>query len=94
MISGSGDGLIRLWDTASGKERRRLAGHTGRLLSLALSRDGKTLASGSADATTTLWSVADGRRLRVLKKEYGYVQSLAFSPDGQWLASAIDYPLL
>src|SRR5947209_2001536 len=63
LISGSGDGLIRLWDPATGTERRRLAGHKRGLLSLgpslALSRDGKTLASGGgADHTIRLWDVA------------------------------------
>jgi WD40 repeat protein len=95
LISGSGDGLVRLWDVASGKERRRLRGHRGRVLCLALSPDGKTLASGSDDSTIGLWAVADGRPLRLLKGSHGWVwvRALAFSPDGQWLASADDNPL-
>src|SRR5689334_8050281 len=51
LIAASGDRLIRLWDPATGEDRRRLAGHTAAALSLALAPDGKRLASGGADLT-------------------------------------------
>ena len=48
-----------LWirDTSSGKVRRRLEGHTNFVYGLAVSPDGKTLASASADGTTLLWDL-------------------------------------
>jgi WD domain, G-beta repeat len=39
----------------------------GSVYSVALSRDGTTLASGSADNAVTLWNVAKGRQIRVLR---------------------------
>ena len=87
LISGSGDRLIRLWDPATGKERRRLQGHTGAVLSLALAPDGKRLASGSADCTVRIWNLAIGKETRLIRGHYRDVTALTFSPDGTQLAS-------
>jgi hypothetical protein len=55
---GSEDGAsITFWETATGRVRRRLAGHLGRVTALAFTRDGRTLLSGSADTTALVWDV-------------------------------------
>ena len=50
--------VICLWDAATGKERGRLEGHRDWVNALALTRDGKTLASASQDRTVRLWNLA------------------------------------
>src|SRR5204862_14836 len=77
---------VRLWEVATGRERHRLEGHRGVVLAVALSPDGKTLASASKDIR--LWDVAGGRLLRRLQGGQRWVNGLAFSPDGKTLASA------
>ncbi len=64
-----------------------LKGHKGNVLSVALSPDGKTVASGSKDKTIKLWEVSSGDLLQTLRAHRGTVQALAFSPDGTFLAS-------
>ena len=54
---GNTGGSIRIFDAASGKPIRTFKGHTGQVLSLAYSPDGKTLVSGSGDTTALLWDV-------------------------------------
>src|SRR6266545_4858361 len=46
------------------QERDTWRGHTSRITCLALSPDGKTLASASADGTVKIWDVKTGKRLK------------------------------
>jgi WD40 repeat protein len=58
---------------------------TGRITSLAVSPDGKTLATG--DQLVALWDVATGRELARWDAHGIQVTALAFSPDGGMLVS-------
>lgn len=78
---------VRVWDVASGRELRTLAGHTKTVSSAAFSPDGQLLASGARDNTVRLWEVMSGREVRTLKGHTDWVTSVAFSPDGRLLAS-------
>lgn len=57
LASSCWDNIIRIWDTRTGAETARLAGHMDSVRSLAALADGR-LASGSDDATIRLWDVA------------------------------------
>lgn len=57
------------------------------IFSLALSPDGKLLATGDIDGQIHLWQMADGKNLLTFKGHEGVVWTVAFSPDGQTLAS-------
>src|SRR4051794_20186665 len=61
LASVSGDGTLRLWETASGKERQRFLGHKGEIRGLAFAPDGKSLLTGGADGTARLWDVKTGK---------------------------------
>jgi len=66
---------------------RTLIGHSNRVLSVAISADGQTLASGSADQTIKLWNLRTGELLHTLTEHSCWVASVAISADGQTLAS-------
>lgn len=102
LISGSLDGTIRLLNVDDnekkslvglfqtgplGKKRPTLKGHTDQILTIALSPDGKTVASGSADKTIRLWDTNTLKLKFTLAGHTEDIQALAFTPDGLTLAS-------
>ncbi|KAB8317041.1 NACHT domain-containing protein, partial [Tolypothrix campylonemoides VB511288] len=90
LATGDYNGVVRLWEAASGRELLTCKRHTHKVNSVTFSPDGKTLASGSDDQTVRLWDINTGECLNTL---YGYssrVYSVAFGPDGKTLASGSD----
>ncbi len=69
-------------------DRLLQAGHTGSIQALALSSDGKWLASGGYDKTVVIWNVTSGEEQHKLTGHTAPITELAFSPDGTRLASA------
>jgi WD40 repeat protein len=97
LASAGGDGLVRVWDVASGKELRRLAGHeqTGPYCAV-FSPDNKLLASGDF-SHVHLWDVATGRKIRAMdgfagvkdRKNSSSILDLAFLEGGNVLAASV-----
>jgi RNA polymerase sigma factor (sigma-70 family) len=90
LASGGQDGVIHLWNPATGEEVRHLAGHPGGTLALAFAPDGRRLVSGGQDWVVRVWDVATGEELRQLPGSLHVVPAVAFSPDGQVIASGSD----
>lgn len=58
LLAASGDEVtIRIWNYATANNTQNLTGHGATVHTLAISRDGKLLASGSADGVVMLWEV-------------------------------------
>jgi RNA polymerase sigma factor (sigma-70 family) len=52
------ESLVHLWDVLTGKKIAALAGHRGKVTSLAFAPNGRRLASASTDTTILVWDVA------------------------------------
>jgi WD40 repeat protein len=85
VLSGSADRTIRGWN-ADG-QLFALRGHRGRVSGLAVSRDGKRLAS-AGDGEVLLWGLAEAQDARVLRDHTNEVSAVAFEPGGPRFATA------
>jgi serine/threonine protein kinase/WD40 repeat protein len=86
----SGNDKVRVMDLATGQERWERKATDDYILALALSPDGKTLASGEGYSASVirLWDVTSGRELGRLEGHRAGIHQLIFWPDGKTLASA------
>jgi len=71
------DGIIELWEVSTGREVRRLKGHSGAVESMAFSVDGRILTSGGHDGVIRLWDTTTGRE----------VGKLISGDPGNWLVT-------
>lgn len=86
--------FIRRWDTETGKELLKYEpAHSNSLMAIAVSPDGKLLASADGEGHNYLWELKSGKLLHRLvarqtpdHESLRVVCSLAFSPDGKRLA--------
>jgi WD40 repeat protein len=88
---------VTLYAARTGKELRRILATTrGEIQPLALSSDGKVLATAgggyrNGPGPIVIWDVASGRELHRLKGHATAVDGLAFSADGRLLSSTVDW---
>jgi WD40 repeat protein len=79
---GDGKGLIHYWDVATRKLLRVFPANKGGVLCMALSSDGKVLATGGYDRTVRLWNAETTAELGSLPTESDTVNHLDLSADG------------
>ncbi len=86
LVASGANGAIHIWDLTSGKERFTLQPGVY-IMSLALSADGRWLASVSRDTANKnpvqLWDTATGKVVRTLEPAH----QVFFAPDGKTLAT-------
>src|SRR5438132_129066 len=70
--AGSSWQACRVTEAASGRLIATLAGHSGLIRAVALTLDGRLLASGSTDGTLRFWDVSSNTLLRTLRGDRRY----------------------
>lgn len=88
LASAGDDFDVILWGP-EGHLERRLEGHAGKVMALAVSPDGQTLASASWDGSVGLWPLAGGAP-RFLKGHDAGVNDVLFLADGRLLSASVD----
>jgi WD40 repeat protein len=90
LISGSFDGTIKFWNLQTRDKPRTFKASLG-VKAIAISRDGRVLASTNWDGNIRLWQIDTGEVLHTLEGHSFSVGCFTFSPDGRILASAGSY---
>ncbi len=80
------DSAVRVWDVETGKEIRRLEGHKGRVLCVAVSPDGRQVLTGG-DTSLILWDASNGKIIRRIEGHIGMLACVSFLPDGKHAVS-------
>jgi WD40 repeat protein len=78
---------VRLWDVATRRERRRIAGPRGEnqaVYGVAFAPDGGAVAA-ACGRDVRLWDAATGEQKWLAPQTGGHVARLLFAPDGRWL---------
>lgn len=92
-LGGSGK-VVKIYGTADGKLRARLAKHTDWITAVAFSPDGAKLATADRAGAIQLWDPASGALLLTLAEHKAAVRALAWRSDGRMLASGGEDGLL
>ena len=89
LASGGGDNdtTIRLWQPETGKQVGMAQAHQTAVRAIAITPDGKWLASCSDDTTVNIWSLKTNKFRRAFRENMSNVLSLAVTPDSQTLIS-------
>jgi WD40 repeat protein len=83
------DDTIHVIDLSTGEERWKAQAADELVKALAMSPDGKIIASGAgfAESAIRIWDMATGREITRLQDHRAWIGALAFWPDGKTLAS-------
>ena len=75
--------VIDIWNAQTRTLCKTMKGHTGPVLSIAYSHDGRYIASGSVDHTVRLWNAETGACVAVLEGHSNIAGTVAFGSDGE-----------
>merc|ERR1719345_413762 len=89
-MTSSGDLSCALWDYNKNQLIRQFKGHTGDVMSLALSDDCRTMVTGACDAKAKLWDIASGKCVQTFTGHSSDVNAVAMFPGGNAFATASD----
>jgi transcription initiation factor TFIID subunit 5 len=87
LVTGSSDRTSRLWDVQTGACVRVFAGHSGSIKTVAVSPNGRLMASAGEDKSIMLWDLGSGKRIKKMTGHTGFIYSLSFSADNNVLVS-------
>lgn len=89
IVTGSLDDTVKVWDLEDNRLqlRQQLSGHSLGVVSVAVSSDGKTIASSSLDSGLCIWKTETGQLLNQAALGPVDLWTVAFSPCDKFVIS-------
>ena len=88
LASGGGDGIVRLWDVASGVKIGEMGRHHGRVHSLAFEPNGRSIVTAGDDLTIRVWDANTKKEVRAFAENMDKLIAASFSADRTVVAYA------
>jgi WD40 repeat protein len=87
VVAGGGPNhCCLMWDVGKPKKPiQEFTGHTGRVLTVVFTADGRRMLSAGMDKTVRLWDVERGSEIRRFEGHAGFIGTVQVSPDGRRL---------
>ena len=84
--------IIKIWDIESSEEIRTFQGHNNKIWTVAISSDGKYIASGDGNiykspGTIKLWDINTGKEIQNFTGHKSRVNTILITPDGKYIVS-------
>eukprot|EP00123_Amoebidium_parasiticum_P008776 comp19018_c0_seq3/m.21400 comp19018_c0_seq3/g.21400 ORF comp19018_c0_seq3/g.21400 comp19018_c0_seq3/m.21400 type:complete len:344 (-) comp19018_c0_seq3:219-1250(-) len=90
IVTSSGDMTCALWDIETGQLKTQFQGHTGDVMSLALSKNENSFFSGACDATAKHWDIRSGKCVQTFTGHESDINAVALFPGGDAFATGSD----
>ncbi|MFW6437588.1 MAG: TIR domain-containing protein [Armatimonadota bacterium] len=91
VVTGCDDETVGLWDTSTGLQIGRMTGHSGPVLSVDFSNDGRLVVSASSDSTIRVWCVERLTEiLRIRCFQLDALEGVCFSSDDRQVVVRAD----
>jgi WD40 repeat protein len=87
VATGAKNTTACLWEFSTGKKIQTFEGHSGAVVGVDISPDGKRVATASSDHTARVWDAETGKELHRFAGHTGLVWSVRFTLDGKNLLS-------
>ncbi|MEU7838672.1 WD40 repeat domain-containing protein [Nonomuraea sp. NPDC049129] len=97
MITGTRDGLYRVWDLTGQQPPRNVGQHRagdqrpsirgGGPVALAFTPDARSAVSGGGDGTVWVRDLTDAQKSRLVGRHNNWITTVAVSPNGRWIAT-------
>ncbi|WP_432902288.1 protein kinase domain-containing protein [Micromonospora matsumotoense] len=84
-VTGGADGLLRVWELRTGRQRHTFAERVGKAHTVVLSADAQLALSADWAGTAHLWDLAAGRRQAELHGDHGAVRAVAMDGTGRYV---------
>jgi WD40 repeat protein len=88
LAVGSLDGIVTVWNPATGKRLAALTGHTGPITDISFNAQGTRLLTASGDTTAKIWDLNANRLAEDFLGHRGWVSTAAFAPDERTVLTA------